>query len=117
MPAADYIAMNNREPNLQAARILAANGIHWTPQDDLASLALIRHALEAGEVQTPTILEPLLLVAKLAYCPEEAMRLMTEAAPGETFEIELDEDPAQAAAQLLEEILASIRALSPTALL
>jgi hypothetical protein len=117
MPAADYIAMNNREPNLQAARILAAHQIPWSRQYELASLTLIGHALEAGEVRTPTILEPLLLVAKLAARPEEAMRLMTTTDLGEPFEIALDDDPGEAAAQLLEEILASIRALSPTALL
>jgi hypothetical protein len=117
MPAADYIAMNNREPNLQAARILAAHQIPWSRRSELASLVLILRSLEAGEIEAPTIAEPSLLLAKLAYRPEEAMRLMTEAAPGETFEIELDEDPAQAAAQILQEILASITALAPTALL
>ena len=117
MHAPDYTEMNSQEPNPQAARILAANAIPWSPQTDLASLALIRHVLEAGEVRTPTILEPLLLVAKLAARPEEAMRLMSEAEPGETFEIELDEDPAEAAAQLLEEIMASLQAQSPTPLL
>jgi hypothetical protein len=113
MPAPSYIAMNNREPNLQAARILAAHRIPWSPRSQLASLALIRHALEGGEIEAPTIAEPLLLLAKLSARPEEAMRLMTETDLGEPFEIVLDEDPAQAAAQLLEEILASLRALSP----
>jgi hypothetical protein len=117
MPAPDYIEMNNQEPNPQAARILAAHAIPWSPQTDLASLALIRHVLEAGELRTPTILEPLLLVAKLAARPQEAMRLMTESEPGVTFEIELDDDPADAAAQVLEEILASLQALSPPPLL
>lgn len=117
MPAADYIAMNNREPNLQAARILAAHQIPWSRRSQLASLALIRHALEAGDIEAPTISEPLLLLAKLSYRPEEAMRLMTTTDLGEPFEIELDDDPAEAAAQLLQEILASITALAPTALL
>jgi len=113
MTAPDYTAMNNREPNLQAAKILAANRIPWTPQDDLASLALIRHALENGDIEAPTISEPLLLLAKLSARPEEAMRLMTETDLGEPFEFEVDEDPVQAAAQIMEVIVASIRALTP----
>ena len=108
----DYTTLNNLDPNPQAARILAAHAIPWSPQTDLASLALIRYVLEAGELQTPTILEPLLLVAKLSCRPQEAMRLLMETDLGEPFatEIELENDPAQAAAQLLEEIVASLQA-------
>jgi len=42
------------------------------------------------------------------------MRLLTESAPGEVYEITPDPDPDQAAAQLLEEIVASLRAQSAT---
>jgi hypothetical protein len=42
---------------------------------------------------------------------------MTETDLGEPFEIVLDQEPEQAAAQLLEEIVASLRALSPMPLL
>jgi hypothetical protein len=43
------------------------------------------------------------------------MRLLTEPEPGEVYEIPLDrDDPVQAAAQLLEEIVASLRAQSAT---
>jgi hypothetical protein len=114
MPAPNYTELNMHEPNRQASRILSAHRIPWSPASELASLALIRHALENGDLETPTIPEPLLLVAKLAADPEQTMRLLTESAPGETYEIEMDEDPVEAAAQLLEEILASIRSRSPT---
>jgi len=117
MLAPNYAELNSREPNVQAAQILAANAIPWAPRDDLASLALIRHALQSGDIEAPTIGEPLLLLAKLSARPEEAMCLMTETDLGEPFEIVLDREPAQAAAQLLEEIVASLRALSPMPLL
>jgi hypothetical protein len=119
MHAPDYTEMNSQEPNPQAARILAANAIPWSPQTDLASLALIRHVLEAGELRTPTISEPLLLVAKLHARPQEAMRLLTESDLGEPFAtpLDLDDSPTEAAAQLLEEIVASLQAQSPTPLL
>jgi hypothetical protein len=42
------------------------------------------------------------------------MRLLTESAPGETYRIDLDPDPDQAAAQLLEELVASLRAQTAT---
>lgn len=119
MPAPDYTNMNSQQPNPQAARILAANAIPWSPETDLASLALLRHVLEAGELETPTITEPLLLVAKLHARPQEMMRLLTETDLGEPFatEMELDNDPAQAASQLLEQIVESLQARTPTALI
>ncbi|MBK1725263.1 hypothetical protein [Thiocystis violacea] len=100
--------------NQRSREILSANAIPWSPRIELASLALIRDALDRGALDCHrAIQEPELLLAKLQARPEEAMRLilMTENELGEPFEIDdLDDDPIQAAAQLLEEIVASIRA-------
>jgi hypothetical protein len=117
MNALNVQELNMLEPNTQARAILSKHQIPWSPRSELASLALIRHALTQGSLATPTIPEPELLLAKLAANPAQAMRLLTESAPGETFEIHLEDDPTEAASQLLEEIIASIRSLSPTPLL
>ena len=117
MNALDYDRLQqlNQHPlNQRSAEILTANTIRWISMTELASLALIRHALEIGALDCRrAIQEPELLLTKLQARPEEAMRLMTESELGEPFEIDLDDDPTQAAAQLLEEIVASLRAVLP----
>ena len=110
----DYVTLNSQPLNQQAADILSRGRMPWNPDQEVAALALVRHALHTGVLETPTIEEPMLLMARLEANPEEAMRLLTESAPGETYEIDLDPDPDQAAAQLLEEIVASLRAQSAT---
>ena len=110
----DTARLNSQPLNRQAADILSCNRMPWSPEQEVAALALLRHALEKGALETPTIEEPMLLLARLEADPQEAMRLLTESAPGETFEIDLDPDPDQAAAQLLEEIVASLRAQTAT---
>ena len=62
---------------------------------------------ETGEIQ-----EPLLLIAKLSANPELAMSLMTESEPGVEFEMELSDTLEEAAAQILEEIMASIKGVT-----
>ena len=114
MTGHDTARLNSQPLNQQAADILTRGQIPWNPEQEIAALALLRHALEKGALETPTIEEPMLLLARLEANPEEAMRLLTESAPGETYEIDLDPDPDQAAAQLLEEIVASLRAQSAT---
>lgn len=114
MTGHDYATLNSQPLNQQAAAILAGNRMAWSPAREVAALALLRQALEKGALETPTIAEPMLLLARLEADPEEAMRLLTESAPGETYAIDLDPDPDQAAAQLLEEIVASLRAQSAT---
>lgn len=101
----------NQDPlNQQAATILTKYGIPYDPKTELAALVLIREALERNLLETPTIPEPLLLIAKLSANPSLAMRLMTESGPGETFEIALPENLEEAAAAILEELVASLRA-------
>lgn len=114
MTGHDYATLNSQPLNQQAADILSRHQIPWSPAQEVAALALLRHALHKGALETPTIEEPMLLMARLEASPEEAMRLLTESAPGEVYEITLDPDPDQAAAQLLEEIVASLRAQSAT---
>jgi hypothetical protein len=114
MTGHDYARLNSLSLNQQAADILAHSRMPWNPEQEIAALALLRHALQRGALETPTIEEPMLLMARLEANPEEAMRLLTESAPGETYEINLETDPDQAAAQLLEEIVASLRAQSET---
>ena len=114
MTGPDFETLNSQSLNRQAADILSNNRMPWTPAQEVAALALLRHALQKGTLETPTIAEPMLLLARLEADPEEAMRLLTESAPGETYLIDLDPDPDQAAAQLLEEIVASLRAQTAT---
>ncbi len=96
--------------NRQSAEILKRYRIPFDPSTELASLVLIREALERNLLETGEIEEPLLLMAKLSANPEWAMSLMTESEPGVEFEIKLSEKPEEAAAQVLEEIVASIKA-------
>lgn len=104
--------------NQQAAQILRRYDIPFNPATELASLALIRVALERGLLETPTIPEPLRLIAHLSRHPDQAMAWLTQAEPATdpamTFEIELPPSLAEAAATLLEEIVASQRAATPT---
>ena len=104
--------LNRHSLNQRAAEILTANKLRWTPSFELASLALIRHALDRGVLDCRRAIdEPAWLLATLQARPEQAMCLMTETDLGEPFEIDLDDDPDEAARQILEEIIASIRAL------
>ncbi len=114
MTGPDFATLNSQPLNQLAAGILARNRMPWNPAQAVAALALLRHALQTGTLETPTIEEPLLLLARLEADPEEAMRLLTESAPGETYRIDLNPDPDQTAAQLLEEIVASLRAQTAT---
>jgi len=100
--------------NQQAAQILRRYDIPFNPATELASLALIRVALERGLLETPTIPEPLLLIAQLSRHPDQAMEWLTQSEPGMTFEIDLPPSLEGAAATLLEEIVASQRAATPT---
>jgi len=108
--------------NQQAAQILRRYDIPFHPATELASLALIRVALERGLLETRTIPEPLRLIAHLSRHPDQAMEWLTQAEPATdpatdpamTFEIELPPSLEGAAATLLEEIVASQRAATPT---
>lgn len=102
--------LNEAPLNRQSAEILKRYRIPFDPSTELASLVLIREALERNLLETGEIEEPLLLMAKLSANPEWAMSLMTESEPGVEFEIELSEKLEEAAAQILEEIVASIKA-------
>jgi len=115
MPVQDY---QQHPLNQQAAQILRRYDIPFHPATELASLALIRVALERGLLETRTIPEPLRLIAHLSRHPDQAMAWLTQAEPATdpamTFEIELPPSLAEAAATLLEEIMASQRAATPT---
>ena len=104
-----YATLNRHRHNQRAAGILTRPHFRWSPMTELAGLALIRHTLERGVLDCHrAIAEPEPLLARLEANPEQAMRLMTENALGDPFEI--DDDPDEAARQILEEIIASIRA-------
>jgi|APLak6261665176_1056049.scaffolds.fasta_scaffold44327_1 hypothetical protein len=112
------VNLYNADPlNQQAATILTQYRIPFDPSRELAALVLIREALERNLLETPTIPEPLLLIAKLSANPSLAMSLMTESEPGVTFEITLPESLEEAAAAILEELVASLKAQEPAALL
>ena len=101
---------NEAAINQESMKILKRYRVPFNPATELAALALIREALERNLLDTGVIEEPLLLIAKLAANPQLAMSLMTESEPGVEFEMELSETMEEAAAQILEEILASIKA-------
>jgi Ni,Fe-hydrogenase maturation factor len=100
---------NEASLNQQSTRILEQYQIPFDPSTELAGLALIREALERGLLETGEIQEPLLLIAKLSANLELAMSLMTESEPGVEFEMELSDTLEEAAAEILEEIMASIK--------
>lgn len=112
-PSSPHSNLNLHSLNRRSAEILEASHLAWSPASELASVALIRYALESSALEMRTIEEPELLLAKLQAHPQETMHLLTQTDLGEPFEIDLDSNPIQAAAQLLEEILASLSALSP----
>jgi Ni,Fe-hydrogenase maturation factor len=98
-------------------KIINQHQIPFDPTTELAGLVLIREALTQNLLETGPIQEPLLLIAKLEANPRLAMSLMTESEPGVEFEMELSENLPEAAAQILEEIVASLRATVPPMLL
>ena len=102
----------NAEPlNQQAAVLLKQAGILYNPQTELAALVLIREALERNLLEIEAVPEPLLLIAKLAANPAWAMALMTESEPGVKFTMNLADSLPDAAAQIMEEIIASLEAI------
>ena len=102
----------NEEPlNQQAAAILKASGIPYNPNSEIAALVLIREAVERNLLEIEAIPEPTLLVAKLAANPAWAMALMTESEPGVKFTMGLANSLPEAAAQIMEEIIASLEAI------
>ena len=103
--------LNEASINQQSKRILKKYEIPFDPSTNLASLVLIWAALDRDLVDTRAIDEPMLLLAALGKNPELAMSLMTESELGdEKMEMELSETLEEAAAEMLEEILAGIRA-------
>ena len=102
--------------NQQAALILERYEIPFNPNQELATLVMIRGALERNLLETPTLPEPLLLISKLEANPALAMNLMTESEPEVTFEMTLPENLEEAAAMVLEEIVASLKAQEPALL-
>ena len=84
---------NEESINQQSIKILKQYQIPFDPSRQLASLVLIREALERGLLETGELQEPLLLIAKLAANPELAMSLMTESDSGEEkFEMDAIRD-------------------------
>ncbi len=108
------VSTYNEHPlNQQAAAILAKHAIPFDPSQELAALALIREALDRSLLETATIPEPFLLLAKLSANPSMAMSLMTESEPGMPIEIVLPESLEEAAATILEELIATLMAQQP----
>src|SRR5512137_218777 len=108
---------NQTSLNQQSKQILDQNQIPFNPETELAALVLVRTALERNLLETGPIQEPLLLIAKLAASPQLAMAVMTESEPGMEFELILSETLEEAAAEILEEIVASLKATVPEVLL
>jgi hypothetical protein len=105
---------HNMDPlNQQAARILRDQRIPFDPFTELAILTLVRSVIEQNQLEIRAIPEPLLLVTKLQANPDLAMSLVTESEPGIPFQITLPPDIVEAAAVLLEEIIASLKATAP----
>lgn len=113
MTANRYAFHNLTSLNQQAAAILKDSRIPFAPTDELAALVLVRSAIERGQIEIPTLPEPLLLIAKLQADPDLAMSLMTESEPGVSFEIMLPPTIEEAAATILEELVASLTARTP----
>jgi len=113
MSASKYEFHNASPLNRQAAQILSAHQIAFDRTAELAALVLTRHAIERGQLEIPDLPEPLLLIAKLQADPDLAMSLMTESEPGMTFEMTLPPGIEEAAAAILEEVIASLKALPP----
>lgn len=105
--------LNENLINQQSLQILKQYQIPCNPATELAALVVVREALERNLLDTGEIQEPLLLIAKLAANPPLAMTLMTESEPGVEFQMELSETLEEAAAQILEEIVASVKATKP----
>src|SRR5664280_1148900 len=108
---------NQHQLNQQSTKILSLNQIPFNPETELAALVLVRTALERNLLETGQIQEPLLLIAKLAAQPQWAMVLMTESEPGMEFELVLSETLEEAAAEILEELVASLKGTVPEVLL
>jgi hypothetical protein len=109
------ISQFNLNPlNQQSIKILMQNQIPFNQELELAALVLARRALASNLLETG-IEEPLLLIDKLTALPELAMSLMTESEPGITFKLDLSEAESleEAAAMILEEIVASLKATVP----
>jgi hypothetical protein len=102
--------LNLHPLNIQCQAILANNSIQVNLTQELAALALLREALERNLLVTPNLHEPLLLIAKMASDPKLAMKMMTESEEGMEFSLELTPSLADAAAEILEEIQASLLA-------
>jgi hypothetical protein len=102
--------LNLHPLNFQCKRILEASSISCDPTHELASMVLLREALALNLLETPSLHEPGLLIAKLETDPQLAMKLMTEAEEGMEFRLELTPTLAEAAAEILEEIHASLMA-------
>lgn len=107
--------LNEMSINQAAEKILKNYEIAFDPRTELASLALIREALERGLLETSDLDEPMLLIARLGMSPELAMSLMTETELGdEKIRMELSETLETAAAAILTEIVSEIRARQPS---
>lgn len=111
MSEINVISLNAESLNQQAAALLSRSGIAYNPQNELAALVLIREALEQNLLEVEALPEPNLLLAKLAANPAWAMTLMTESEPGVKFTMTLADSLPEAAAQILEEIIASLEAI------
>lgn len=110
------VSQFNQSPlNQQSIKILTQNQIPFNQESELAALVLVREVIESNLLETETLEEPLLLIAKLAALPELAMSLMTESEPGVNYEVDLSESESleEAGAMILEEIVASLKATVP----
>ena len=104
--------LNKHPLNRQAEQILSQNNLQFSPGEELAAIALINHAMSRDLLEIRGIDEPELLLAKLHANPILTMELMTQSGSEESFQLDLTESETieEAAAQILEEIIATIRA-------
>ena len=99
----------SRQPlNLQAASRLRLAGIPQEP-NRLPVVDLMLYGLENGLTTPRGPDDPAALIA--AMPPAQVMQLLTETDSGDPVTIQLPNNPVEAAATLLEELLASLKAL------
>lgn len=103
--------MNLHSLNIQAKAVLTRHDIPCDLTQELAAVALLREALDRNLLSVPDLDQSLALVASMAQNPSVAMQWMTESEPGVRLDWDLSPDLADAAAEIMEEVWASIQAL------
>ena len=108
---------NEASLNQQAMKIINQHQIPFDPTTELAELVLIREALTQNLLEPGPIQEPTVTDSETGSEPTTGDVVNDGIGAGGEFEMELSENLPEAAAQILEEIVASLRATVPPMLL